>query len=194
MHVVRATAAARAAQFATVASSQSLGSPFLTVEIHEPAPKGHRIYYYVGEVSNAWAHYERILDVIIWELAKIDHQTGAGITAQFSGQYPELKAIETLSKHRGIWKNVKKSIDSMDSASREPYEMRNRFVHDPWFLEQKTKTIAQQKAKSKEGKEEPFFGMKPRTRTQVAKTVADIQKLTEQARALRSLIGGLLSS
>ena len=92
-----------------------------------------------------------------------------------------------MAKHRGVYEKIKPMLDDLANTYRRPYEMRNRFIHDPWFVDQ-TGQLAQHKAQSGEGKEKPLYGMKDREKEDVMNIVSKIDALTERARSLQSLV------
>jgi len=127
------------------------------------------------------------MDLTIWDLAQIPHEVGACFTAGYPGIFAKIRVLELLATRRGVLGSIKEHLDGIERNHRKPYEMRNRFVHDPWFMEKETQEIAQHRAQSKEGKE-VFFGMKERQEDEVRNTIKKIEKLTEQDIALRQIV------
>ena len=68
-----------------------------TIQIHAKPPDDHWIYGYIGQVANAWARFERVLDIIIWNLSKIEYAKGACFTANYAGVYPKFNVIKTMA-------------------------------------------------------------------------------------------------
>jgi hypothetical protein len=48
-------------------------------------PDDHPVYTLIGKVASKWSHLEHTLDLIIWDLAGIEPEKGACITAQMMG-------------------------------------------------------------------------------------------------------------
>jgi hypothetical protein len=83
--------------FVTIVSSTSTASthmPVLQWKV-EPLPSDHRVYTLIGNVASEWSHLEHTLDLIIWDLAHIDAEKGACVTAQIIGATPRFRAIIT---------------------------------------------------------------------------------------------------
>jgi hypothetical protein len=57
-------------------------------ELPRQPPKEHPIYALIGQVAAAWAQVDHLLDILIWQLADVDPQAGACITAEITGTLP----------------------------------------------------------------------------------------------------------
>jgi hypothetical protein len=92
----------------------------------------------IGRLARSWAHLEHVLDVMLWELADVEEQFGACITAQFGSAHPKLKAIAALVRLRGGSGGLCKAIARFHSSLHELGEQRARAVHDPRFVSERT--------------------------------------------------------
>jgi hypothetical protein len=101
-------------------------------------PADHPIYSLVGRVASAAAHLEHTLDLIIWDLARIDHQAGACITAQLTGAQPRYRAIISILKINfrtdPRYKPFIEEVNQLLEGTHKPGDDRNRIVHDPWYI------------------------------------------------------------
>jgi hypothetical protein len=101
-------------------------------------PSEHPIYSLVGRVASAAAHLEHTLDLIIWDLAGIDHHAGACITAQLSGAVPRYRTIiaqlTLKASNDPRYEPFIKQTKYLMNHTHNPQDERNRIVHDPWYL------------------------------------------------------------
>jgi hypothetical protein len=58
-----------------------------SADLPSQPPPEHPIYSLIGQVAASWAHIDHLLDIMIWQLADVDAQAGACITAQIGGTY-----------------------------------------------------------------------------------------------------------
>src|SRR5262249_26807541 len=101
-------------------------------------PSDNPIYSLVGQIASDWAYVEHMLDIVIWELAEIEPERGACITAQMMGTYSRFKAIIALLmlRQRLTQKDLSRFINKATDLSNRangPGEKRNRATHDPWY-------------------------------------------------------------
>lgn len=164
--------------------------------VHRSLPDDHEFYKLVGRVASEWAQLEHTLDLIIWQLAQWK-TTGladahvACITAQIMGVPGRCKAIDALGRLHGlddatILKAARKLMNDSYPAS----EARNRFVHDPWYIEDQSRQPGQFKAM-------PFsdqrYGVQHISETDATKTIDSIRALIDRAVALRNAVTAELS-
>jgi hypothetical protein len=192
-------------KFTSVAvSTTSLTNDFKVILALGPAVKApekpaddHQIYSLVGRVASEWSHVERRLDVIIWNLAGVDHEKGACITAQMLGAYNRCKAIIALLKllQQKTGKDLSKLINlatDLSNTQNGPNEKRNRIVHDPWLSRQTdTATVAQFKAMAhKDWK----YGVYPVDLVTVEDALVSIGQFDERVKKFQGDIFALLKS
>jgi hypothetical protein len=110
----------------------------LTLGAHKALkpPPEHEIYSLIGRVASEWAHIERSLDELIWELADIGPSKGACMTGQQTifGRCNIIMGLLTLKERsgKGIG-NLRNRAKNISDTGSGPGEQRNRIVHDPWF-------------------------------------------------------------
>ena len=68
----------------------------------------------IGRVAMIWSQFEFFLSETIWELANVDRNVGACITAQMIGPNPRFKALVALMHFRGANQDL---IGEMNSLS-----------------------------------------------------------------------------
>lgn len=185
--VTRMRREAEQAQFAAANNPNlmNLMAAALLVEIVEPLPANHPTYALVGRIASEWAHFEAILDQIIWMLSGLDGPTGASITAQMMGSGNRLVTIRTLADEKGVLSALDNRLTALEKCTLEPQEARNRVVHDPWFWEKNSKVVKQHRSKPKK---ERVFGLVPRNEDDLKNLINDIAKLTQRARDFHELV------
>ena len=162
------------------------------MRVHGPLPKEHALNAMIGHVASEWSHVEHILDLIIWELAKVPYPYGACITAQVMGSYGRCKAIIALLKQRGLSERAAKDTQALMYRCQTTAEGRNRIIHDPWYIETGgSKQPAQFKGMAYR---EWAWGIKDVDVEKIDKTVVDIQKRKEEAAKLLNAISVELES
>jgi hypothetical protein len=80
-----------------------------------------------------WARFEYAIDKLIWELARLEEQQGACLTAQFSNAAARIDALIALARVQGISATLIAKLNGIRHDMFGLREQRNRFVHDPWF-------------------------------------------------------------
>lgn len=156
------------------------------------------VYSLIGQVASNWSHIEHTLDLVIWELADIDPEAGACITAQMMGAFARFKAIIALLTfhQRRTNKDLKGLIDKATELSQKanvPGEQRNRTVHDPWYdFPSSEDHTAQFKAMPQK---DLRYGIHPVDLTALKTALADIEKFSERVTAFRqSVLDALVTS
>jgi hypothetical protein len=108
----------------------------------DPPPVEHDItkehYEAIGRVSNAWATFEFYTSQLIWWVANVDGPIGACLTAQYIGPGPRFRALAALVKLRGGNSELIKSINRFSVAAQGVAGERNRWSHDPMFVNEET--------------------------------------------------------
>lgn len=116
--------------------TESVGiSESFSVAALRPLPQDHPFYAKIGRITAEWARLEHVLDVTIWELAGIDPDKGSALTGQMLGTNGRLSAISALAALHGHSKRTMADIEELQSASNITAKLRNRFVHDAWYIQ-----------------------------------------------------------
>jgi hypothetical protein len=86
----------------------------------------------IGRVASVWAKLEFLISEMIWDLANVDINCGACITAQLTSPVSRMRALISLVRlHGGDEKligDLNKFSARLDGLARR----RNRIIHDPW--------------------------------------------------------------
>jgi hypothetical protein len=148
---------------------------FARAVTHHPLPADHPFYANIGRVASEWAHIEHILDLVIWELARVEQQPlGACITAQIMGVGGRCKAIVALGGLRGLSAEILKRVRTLMSHSYPVADLRARVVHDPWYIEPEAGQVGQFKSMAYSDQR---HGIKDVTQTEIDDTIKRIQKV-----------------
>jgi hypothetical protein len=167
-----------------------LGTPAL--QSFRPLPEDHIFYGMVGRVASEWAHLEHALDLIIWELAGGQQSALACITAQIMGVGPRCKAILALGTLRKLPSPLLKRVRTLMSDSYHVSDLRARWVHDAWYLEEGSGHAAQFKSMPYSDQRHGFFQI---DKDQLGDTLSKIQNLRNVAMDLkRDVLTTLASS
>jgi hypothetical protein len=171
------------------ASGRATVSGVITVQVHTPLPENHPFYALVGRVASEWSHLEHILDLVIYDFvtsrfgASVPANVLACVTSQILGVAPRCRAIQSLAKHCRLSKT--KILDPFKKLMGKSFtvgELRNRFVHDPWYMDIDTRAAAQFRAMPHS---DPSYGYKEITKEEAEKTIKEIKKLQDWASDLR---------
>lgn len=181
-------------QFITTSSSTATltlgGDIWKATELPPRPPPDNPIYPLVGQIASNWSHVEHTLDILIWELAKVEPEAGACVTAQMMGAYSRFKAVIALLTlyQRRTNRNLKSLIDTATELSQKanvPSEKRNRAVHDPWYDFGNGDLTGQFKAMPHR---DLRYGIHPVDLTELQAALADIQKFSERVTAFRKAV------
>ena len=93
----------------------------------------------LGSTISAWAHFEYQIDELIWELARLEPEQGACLTAQFPTVAARFNALIALARTQHINDKDIERLNTIRNRSDSLTEKRNRLVHDPWFYGWDTK-------------------------------------------------------
>jgi hypothetical protein len=154
-------------------------------------PANHPIYTQIGIVANQWSGLERILDIAIGHLLDVPHPLAACLRAQITGLHNRVEAIKALLIVRDLDPKLLKKLEEFSNKCRDPQEWRNRIVHDPWYLDLKTKSTAQWKSLPRK---DLRYGMKPVDQAYITKTLERIPQCFEAARKLNDQIYAALQA
>jgi hypothetical protein len=125
----------------SVGTAAGIGGTFGVGAWLTPLPADHPFYALVGRVASEWSHFEHILDLTIWDLARwrtegFTAQIAACITAQIGGIPGRCNAIVSLGLLRGIDDAILKQVRKLRGHAYPPADQRARMVHDAWFIEE----------------------------------------------------------
>lgn len=164
------------------------GAIWRSADLPRQPPPEHPIYSLIGQVSSSWAHIDHLLDILIWQLADVDAQAGACITAQIAGTYGRFMAvIALLTFHQQRTnKNLKKLIDKATELSQKANisgETRHRTVHDPWYEYPSTgDQTAQFRAMPRK---DLRYGIEPVELEKIKGGLEEIKKFSDRVKAFR---------
>jgi hypothetical protein len=89
-----------------------------------------------------------------------------------------LRAIETLAKLQGLPASLLRRVRSLVRKSHEIGDLRNRMVHDPWFIEAGNASVGQFKSMSYKDQR---FGLVDVSRPEVDETLQRIRAVKTAA-------------
>jgi hypothetical protein len=95
-------------------------------------------YAAIGQVASNWAFFEQVVNGALWHLAQVEEKAGACLTAQIPGINRSLEALLALVQLRGGSKLSVSKLNKFVEATNSLVRKRNRIVHDPWEVDQKT--------------------------------------------------------
>lgn len=122
----------------------------------------------IGKVANAYSQLEFSMNDAIWELANVERAAGVCMTAQMIGPGPRNRCLLALLKFRKAPQKIIEEFNKIGNKIEGLAARRNRFVHDPFVLEQETGQIARMEATADKHVSYGFMG-------------TDVAKLTELA-------------
>jgi hypothetical protein len=91
-------------------------------------------YMAIGKVASNWAALELLVSNALWQLAKIDDEPGACLTAQIGNIGRMLDALTALVRLRG---GSEKSLSKIAGFAEKTFGLstkRNRIVHAAWVV------------------------------------------------------------
>lgn len=189
------TAGSTVASLSTAVSTSASAGIYTPIVEQPPvisiAPPEHPIYALIGRAASAWAHFEHVLDLIIWDLTGSVPEMIACITAQVIGAGNRFKVIESLLMHRNNPKldQVGASLEGLKKRSFVPVEDRNRIIHDPWYLyDTKAAQFRAMPAK------DPQFGVCVVDATSIKNFIETANQLAQKASEIRSQLAAALRS
>jgi hypothetical protein len=118
------------------AAASAFVSTGVTIEmtVHRRLPADHPIHALVGRVASEWAHVEHLLDLIIWQLAKVEEPIGACLTGQMLGSFARITAIQALCINRKLGPEIIKKVQELSKKMKGSQDRRNRILHDAWYV------------------------------------------------------------
>jgi hypothetical protein len=157
--------------------------------IHSPLPHDSPIHNLVGRIAANWSQVEHLLDLIIWQLARLDDPTGACLTGQIIGSFGRIYAIKALCIHRGLSVSVLDQVGILGKNLKGIQDRRNRILHDPWYFEIATQQTEQYKSMARD---EFLSGFYKVDEAYLQKTLASIGRRIDMVGALRNAINAEL--
>jgi len=165
-----------------VGSAAGAATAFGVARVLSSLPPEHPFYCIIGRVAAEGARLEHTLDLIIWELAGVDHKLGSCITGQLAGAYGRFNAIQALAAAKGWDKETLKRIETLANETNNVLKARHRFVHDAWYTEGGEHASQFKSFAAKDGR----FGIYDVTESEALDTVERIRKKTAEVAELRS--------
>ncbi|QIE55967.1 hypothetical protein G5B40_11185 [Pikeienuella piscinae] len=153
-----------------------------------PLPDAHPLYAMVGRVVSEWAHLEHVLDQTIWTLlSNAAREETACITAQIMGVRPRCLTIISLSEAHGIKPETVKKVRKLMADSFKVSDLRNRWVHDPWYFDVASRSASQFRSMPAPNRE---FGFIDVAEDRLSHTIDETRKLKKRAFEFRLEIQG----
>jgi hypothetical protein len=162
--------------------------------LHVPLPDDHAFYAMVGRVASEWAHVEHLLDTMIWDLAGIRGAIGACITGEMIGAANRFKIIMNLLDLGSISPEIISEVEAAKNKAISVGNMRNRVIHDPWYIQKGTDTPSQfrtrptTKPNPKKYSAYRKYGHEPATQEFMKSVINDIRKLRRNLFDLRTKV------
>ena len=141
-----------------------------------PLPEDHEYFGMAGRVASEWSHLEHLLDRIIWAMSDFENEIIACITAQIPGVPGRCRAIQALGGLIGIENETLKRVKKLKGDAYEVGDLRARVVHDPWYLELPSGSVAQFRAVP--------YGLEEISAQKIEGTIEKIRKLQSRAKDL----------
>ena len=140
----------------------------------------------IGRVARSWGHLEHMIDLIVWDAARLPHQIGACITSQMGSVHPKLRALGALLVLQDIDSALIKKIDVFAANLHSLGELRARTVHDARLTDYEGKVVRWQTTASSKG---IVFGPQPETlaelkslRLRIARNIGRFEVLKQEIR------------
>jgi hypothetical protein len=120
----------------------SISGPPAALLAYKRLPKNSPINTLIGRVVSDWSFLEHILDRIIWELAG-----DVSLTKNLVGSVKRISQIKALCESRNLGSDTLERVKALSKSLYEVQELRNRVIHDPWYIEESTKEPHQYKTR-----------------------------------------------
>lgn len=95
----------------------------------------------IARAISAWARLEYEIDEMIWELARLEPEIGACLTAQFQNVSTRFHALISLARLQNVSEHHITMLNRFAGKANDLATERNRIVHDPWVFGHKTKKL-----------------------------------------------------
>lgn len=156
--------------------------------VHRILPDDNPAYALIGRVAAEWARLEHILDTIIWELAGLDQVTGSCLTAPQFTYRARVNMILALVAKNQMSEAAVKQAKSVKKVVGEKAHIRNNYIHNAWFLEEKDGNAAEIGQVESFSFGDPSFGFKAVDLGQFQKDIDEIKEVTAKAGTLRAAL------
>jgi hypothetical protein len=148
------------------------------LELYNRLPADHLTHSLVGRVAADWAYVEHLLDVILWELG-----LDASLIAKIWKSDSKMEKILDLCTNKQMNKGILDEITKLRDQVKDLQNRRNRIVHDPWYIEDRTKIPQQYKLQS---------GFHPANEADLKKTLEEIDRSIKTVTKLRESINAAM--
>lgn len=108
---------------------------------HPYSPKFDPYFTAIGRVANAYSQLEFKMNDAIWELANVARMAGVCMTAQMIGPAPRNRCLLALLEFRNASNALITEFNKVGRKIEGLAARRNRYVHDPFVLNQDTGKI-----------------------------------------------------
>jgi len=108
---------------------------------HPYSPKFDPYFTAIGRVANAYSQLEFKMNDAIWELANVARMAGVCMTAQMIGPAPRNRCLLALLEFRNASKALITEFNKIGKKIEGVAARRNRYVHDPFVLNEDTGEI-----------------------------------------------------
>ncbi|MSO70588.1 MAG: hypothetical protein EXQ88_00990 [Alphaproteobacteria bacterium] len=140
----------------------------------------------IGRVADKWSQFEFHIDMGIWQLACVEQQLGACITAQLLSIHPRFKAFIALAEIRGAKEGTHRKLSKFYSETASGLsDRRNRCLHDPRMIDKKTSGVHRLEITAKP---KLHFGFKPESTEDVKKLVSEIDAAVREFISIRNAL------
>jgi hypothetical protein len=102
------------------------------------SPKFDPYFTAIGRVANAYSQLEFKMNDAIWELANVARMAGVCMTAQMIGPAPRNRCLLALLEFRNASDDLITEFNKIGRKIEAVAARRNRYVHDPFVLNQET--------------------------------------------------------
>ena len=135
----------------------------------------------IGAISG-WSRFEYEIDELIWQLAGLEPECGACLTAQHQTVSARFDALLALSRVQNVSSEHIMQMNRLRSRSDALAKKRNRLVHDPWFVAYRTENQYRLQRTARARLEHSYV---PVTLEEVKEIEVSIEKLIENFLTLR---------
>lgn len=139
----------------------------------------------IARAISAWAHLEYKIDEMIWELARLEPEQGACLTAQYGSVNSRFNALMSLCRVEKVKPKFISKLNSFKTKALAAADLRNRIVHDPWGSTFKSKKHYRLQ---KTAKATLDYSYKPVSEEDINKIEKTIESLIEEFRLVRTEI------
>ena len=139
----------------------------------------------VLQAISAYARLEYEIDELIWQLAAVEPEIGACLTAQYIAISPRMDALISLAHAQHVSTLHIHKLNKFKETVGGLAMKRHRLVHDPWSYAHRLKKLYRLE---KTAKAKLVHDYKPVTEEELKAIEAEIKRETDRFRELRSEI------